>query len=259
MSSDPVLGLKGNIDIEKIVPIQWGSDGLIGNPDINLKGIPLEDSIADIDEIFSGQPEWAAYVRDNYPNKEDEYQFTSANSQRLLYEYDTTKASITTNTKFYTTFLNPDSMRSFYVGVSTGDIDMLSNRFRFQNIEQAQIFREYLDYLVVSFMNRDASYEIIALASLTYSAQARSLALLQDNLPTNTTTRVVASMNMASGNDCSYFVIQAGVDKADAPAACEQYADFTDPVTLYNVITACLDGSSVQATDFLANTGMNPF
>lgn len=52
------------------------------------------------------------------------------------------------NSDSYQTLLNPDNMRAFYKQYSEGAYSNLYSRFGFNSSAQADVFVQYLDYLI---------------------------------------------------------------------------------------------------------------
>ena len=84
-----------------------------------------------------------------------------------------------------------------------------------------------------------------------------TLSYLNETLPLDLATRVMASKIKASGNDCAFYFVQATVDPKDAVTICDG-VDFTDPNTLKYYMNATWYGSydCPQAVAMIAKTGI---
>lgn len=126
-------------------------------------------------------------------------------------------------------------MRSFYDAYTTKDESLMTSRFGLNSTEKVTLFYNYLDDMVENFLVQGGNYQVIPLSHVMYKHTNQTLKFLNETLPLDLTTRVMAGKIKASGNDCTYYFNQAGVDPATT--ICENQ-DFTDPNILKFYIEA---------------------
>ena len=85
-----------------------------------------------------------------------------------------------------------------------------------------------MDDLVNHFLQRKATYDIIALASLMDKNMNNTAGYLNSTLPIDLTSRVMTSMIVADGTNCVYYFTSATASVASTNAICTDY-DFTNP------------------------------
>lgn len=111
----------------------------------------------------------------------------------------------------------------------------MTSRFGLNSTEKVTLFYNYLDDMVENFLVQGGNYQVIPLSHLMYKHTNQTLKFLNETLPLDLTTRVMAGKIKTSGNDCTYYFNQAGVDPATT--ICENQ-DFTDPNILKFYIEA---------------------
>lgn len=91
--------------------------------------------------------------------------------------------------------------------------------------------------MVNHFLTQNATYDIVALASLMDKNLNNTEKYLEEQLPVNVAARVTASLIDAAGTTCSDYFVAAGLDLATATTTCGDQ-DFTDVNTVKGVINA---------------------
>ena len=143
-------------------------------------------------------------------------------------------------------------MQSFYVGYKAKDISLMMNRFSFSSWDQVELFHTYLEELIANFLQQNASYEVIPLASLMDKNLKATLGYLNETLAFNLCSRVLTSNLNASGNDCAYYFMQAGLNDTQAATACAGQ-NFSDPNSVNFFLNATWYGGQ-YADDMMAQT-----
>ena len=90
---------------------------------------------------------------------------------------------------------------------------MMENHFLFSNWTQVELFNSYLDEMVEHFLLQNATYDIIALASLMDKNMNNTEKYLEETLPINVAARVAASFVAADPvkYTCDIFYVSAGL------------------------------------------------
>ena len=181
---DDTLELHNRIDMDKIIPAQLGSSAVTNSNIINIKGVAPLLSLASLNEAVAYPPEFGAYVLDPTRGNSPASDCLSYDSSIDIYNRDLSSLN---------SMMNTDATRSFFMAYETGDTSTMLNRFSFGSWEEVTLYRNYLDDLVDHFLVRNATYDIIALASLMDKNMNNTASYLNSTLPLDITTRVMAS------------------------------------------------------------------
>lgn len=151
-------------------------------------------SIADLSDDVPYPPEFGAYVLDPTRGASDASNLLSDDASREIFEKDLEAQH---------SMLNTDATRNFFTAYETADMSTMENRFGFTTWQQVSLYRDYLDDLSDHFLMRNATYDIIALASLMDKNMNNTANYLVETLPFDVTTRVMSSMVAESGQTCA--------------------------------------------------------
>lgn len=102
-------------------------------------------------------------------------------------------------------------MRTFYDAYAANNMAMMSTRFGFKSWESVMLFHNYLEALVVNFMQQGGEYEVVQLAQLMNKQMNATLGFLNDALALDVTARLIASKIKAAGVSCESFFTNAYV------------------------------------------------
>jgi len=106
--------------------------------------------------------------------------------------------------------------------------------------------------MVESFLLQNASYEVVALASLMDRNMNDTLGYLNETLALSLAARTMASIINSKGNNCQYYFIQAGIPKYSA--TCANY-NFSDPNGILPFLNATWYGGAYKS-EIKNQTGM---
>jgi|Transcript_10952 hypothetical protein len=128
---------------------QWGFSGVTTGPTNNMIGVTPYYSIADFNKTIPYAPEFGAFVLD--PAKAGS---TSENTLNAT----ASGADFSMAIDLQKTFLNLESMHSFYIAYESNDMSLMSTRFAFTSWGQVKLFHDYLDELIMHFLQQDGEY-----------------------------------------------------------------------------------------------------
>lgn len=82
------------------------------------------------------------------------------------------------------------------------------------------MFHTYLDEMIEYFLTQEQSYNVIALSSVMNKNWDDTILDLDETLPITVTSRVMASIMAADGNNCQFYFETAEVTTEDATTIC---------------------------------------
>lgn len=224
----PDLQLHSTVTIPATISAQWGSTLLTTGESINMAGVTPPASIKDLNDELTAAPEFGAFVLDPTKGKSD-------TSNTL--DVSGAKKDFTRDVSNFRTFLNLDSMKTFYDAYDTHDYSLMDNRFSLTNWDQVELMHGYFDDIVENLLLKGGDYRVVALSQIMNKHTTNTLGYLSASLPNDLTTRVLAGKIKAAGTDCAYYWKEAMVEEAKATEICDG-VDFTDPQTLKFYINA---------------------
>ena len=149
-------------------------------------------------------------------------------------------------------------MRTFYDAYAANNMAMMSTRFGFKSWEQVMLFHNYLEALVVNFLQQEGEYEVIQLAQLMNKHTNATLGFLNDALSLDITARLIASKIKAAKTSCESFFTNTYVGMTDEQAAnnCKN-VDVTDPNTIKGWLNSTWYGATYKGyqAKFISDNG----
>lgn len=191
---DPSLDLHNKITLEKIIPAQLGFSAVTNSETINMKTVTPLLSVAGLNDAVGYPPEYGAYVLDPARGDSDSSNLLSDASSLDIFNQDLESLN---------SMLNTEATLSFFTAYEVQDMSTMENRFGFTDMGQVSLYREYLDDLVDHFLMRNATYDIVALASLMDKNMNNTVSYINATLPLDLTTRVMSSLMVASSSTCT--------------------------------------------------------
>lgn len=243
---DPTLKLNNRIDMAKIIPAQLGYSAITNSPNITMKSVAPLLSVASLNEAVGYPPEFGAFVLDPTRGNSDAANLLTYDSSLDIYAQDLESLN---------SMLNTEATFNFFTAYETQDMSTMVNRFGFTTWTQVDLYRNYLDDLADHFLMKNATYDIIALASLMDKNMNNTASYINSTLPLDVTTRVTASLMQTASSDCSIQWQAATVEPATADTICANY-DFSDPNSLKSFMEMLWTSNTDAEAEFMSTYGV---